>query len=109
MTIKQYTDIGHDSPHDLIWIFLPDGLNKVRSGATFTHELLWGPEIVNCWRGRYEVATGFCSIVPPENCVTGTRPPLFLVDMLNANFAPVRFYYFKNGIVSFSPNPKRRK
>lgn len=73
-----------------------------------THELVWGGEtkIEDHWRGRYDTGTAFCSIVPPQDKLGRKRPPDGLLTLLRHRFSVVRFYYFTDGVESFSPNPK---
>lgn len=106
-TITQYMDIGHADPKDIIWIFRDLQIEKVMAGQTLTHGRLWGEEeIKNHWRGRYERKTGYCSIVAPVGELV-KRPHRPLLEELKLNFHIVRFYFFADGIESFSPNPKK--
>ena len=109
--IKQYTDIGHINPKDKLWIFLDDDLQVVSAGKRRTHTSVWGIEtnIESCWRGRYEVATGYCSITPSEFQLNMRRPPSWLLTLLRNQFSVVRFYYFVDGVDSFSPNPNSKE
>lgn len=105
-----YTDIGHNSEADILWIILDGELNTMRRGGNWTHELLWGEDIVKCWRGRYEIATGKCSIAPPESAIgKAYRPPMSVWNKLTSAFPVFRFYYFADVADEFSPNPRDRR
>ncbi len=104
-----YTDIGHGDPNDVIWIVRGYDIEKIAAGFDRTHELIWGETAtLNHWRGRYDVRTAFCSIAPPENSIM-RRPPSALLEMLGREFSIVRFYFFKDGVQSITPNPRKRK
>jgi hypothetical protein len=92
--ITVYTDIGHDDPRDLLWLFTGGQVDHVRSGQTFTHEIIYGTvETDNHWRGRFEVATGFCSIAAPID-QEGLMPPKGLLQLLRDAFPVTKFHYF---------------
>lgn len=104
-----YTDIGHDDPKAIIWALLGYDFNQVLAGHTWTHEALWGPEIVESWRGRFDPKTGFCSIAPPASLIGSMRrPPVILMEQLQQRFDPLRFFFFSDGVEEFEPNRKRR-
>ncbi len=111
MDIKQYADIGHGSPKDLVWIAIDSDLQVVSAGKNRTHTSVWGLEtnIEGHWRGRYDVATGYCSIATSEFEIHMRRPPRWLLTLLRDQFSVVKFYYFADGIESFSPNPRKSK
>ena len=90
----EYTSIGHGNPKDIIWIFMDEELNKVTRGETLTHTLLWGKDIDNYWRGRYEKSTGYCSIAPPADKLMYARPSQAILDILTSNFSVTKFFYF---------------
>ena len=110
---KAYTDIGHKGNDDAIWIVRNGALESVLRVTSkgqeepWTHWRIWGGESKELWHGRYDVSSGFCSIVPPEG-VQYRRPPKVILDLLTAHFSVFRFYYFAGGVESFSPNPKSR-
>lgn len=105
--IKQWTDIGHNNPQDNVWILIDNDLQVVSAGKGRTHTSVWGVEtnVESHWRGRYEVSTGYCSIAPSEQGLNFRRPPRGLLVLLREQFSVVRFYYFADGVDSFSPNP----
>lgn len=106
--VKVYTDIGHDDPRDVIWLYREGRVDQMTAGGEFTHEKLYGlVRTENSWRGRYEVSTGYCSIAAPLS-QTGRHPPKILTDMLSAAFSVTKFHIFYGHVVeSFSPNPER--
>ncbi len=106
----KYTDIGHSHRNDILWIMIDDELNVISAGESRTHELVWGGEtnIEDHWRGRYELSTAYCSIVPPSGKLGLRRPPGGILSQLRQRFSVVRFYYFTDGVQSFSPNPHRK-
>lgn len=108
MAQVKYTDIGHGSPNDVLWMFADDTLYAMPAGMSRTHELVWGGDktIDDHWKGRYETGTGYCSITPPASSMSRRMPPQWLRDALNQQFGVVRFYYFANVEDEFSPNPK---
>ena len=110
MTQIKYTDIGHSHKNDILWIMIEDELNVIAAGESRTHELVWGGEanIEDHWRGRYELSTAYCSIVPPNTKLGLRRPPNGILSQLRDRFSIVRFCYFTNGAQSFSPNPRKR-
>ena len=101
--IRQYTDIGHKAPDDIIWLWERDDLLTTKAvtsrGQTepHSHWRLWGSEAQEHWKGRFEEATGFCSIAPPYGEENTVRPPSALLDALVAAFKVARFYYFRCG------------
>jgi hypothetical protein len=108
--VREYMDIGHADPRDVLWFFNRDTLEIETTSAARdqTHEKKWGMlECERTWRGRYEVTTGRVSIAPPLSGKISDRPPETLLRLLNEKFDVVRFYYFEGMPVSFSPNPKR--
>lgn len=109
---KHYWQIGHKSPDDVIWLMSGYDFNAITAGPHFhkgpcTHEMLFGKDSENYWRGRYERLTGFCSILPPALWQGHKRPPQVILDTLKARFSVVRFYFFSDGVESFTPNPER--
>lgn len=109
--IIRYTDIGHSDPKDTLWLLQGAAFESVSVGAgggrPLTHEGLWGGEANDYWHGRYDVATGFCSIVPPHEETNYKRPPAALLEILKSHFSVVRFYFFSRGVESWSPNPRK--
>lgn len=107
----KYTDIGHSKPNDVLWILIDHDMFTLTAGQSRTHELIWGGEarIDDCWKGRYELGTGYCSITPPEKQMGRRRPPDEILSLLRSRFSIVRFYFFTDGVDSFSPNPPRIK
>ena len=106
--IVSYEDIGHSRKDDILWIFLDDHLQIVSAGSNRTHMGVWGVDtnIEECWRGRYEVRTGLCSIVAPESKSHLRRPPEWILSLLRGGFGVVEFHYFYDGGVdAFEPNP----
>ena len=110
--IRQYTDIGHRSPEDAIWLFDGRDIQMVKSGRPSgqieeprTHHRIWGAASDDLWHGRYEAKTGLCSIVPAYGEENFRRPPAALLELLKSHFSVVRFYFFAGGVESFSPNP----
>lgn len=108
MSTMKYTDIGHSNPNDAIWILFEDELIVMPAGQSRTHELIWGGEIdiEDHWRGRRDYVTAFCSIAPPQNKLGLRRPPKALLTALRDRFSIARFYYFTDGVDSFSPSLK---
>lgn len=106
-----YTDIGHSDKNDVLWILVDGSFYSLAAGSSRTHELVWGGdnEIEKCWRGRFEVQTGFCTIAPPSHLAAFRRPPQNILDTLTSNFSIVKFYFFTDGVEEFEPNPSRRK
>jgi hypothetical protein len=103
----QYTDIGHSDPDDMLWILHNDKLDVVKrvtsaGGEPWTHWTLWGGEMNECWRGRYEARTGFCSLSAPRGD-TGSQPPAALLETLKARFRVAAFYFFPDGASSAVP------
>lgn len=111
MAQVKYTDIGHAHPNDILWILVDGDMWTMPAGQSRTHELIWGGDvkIEDHWRGRYDMATAYCSIAPPKKSIGRRRPPETLLSELRSRFSIVRFYYFADGVQSFSPNPKRVK
>jgi hypothetical protein len=113
--VCQYTDIGHESPDDIIWILRGTKLEcskRITSSGQaepWTHWLLWGGVKDECWRGRFEPSTGYCSIVAPTE-QTGRRPPSSLLKTLQTSFAVKKFYFFRqpNGEAeTIPPSPRK--
>lgn len=106
----KYTDIGHSRPNDVLWIWIDDELQVLSAGSSRTHELVWGGDvkIEDYWKGRYEQSTGYCSITPPASKLGLRRPPSSILDILKNRFSIVRFYFFTDGVDSFSPNPRKK-
>ena len=110
--VKTCMDIGYRNIDDAIWL-IRNGSLEVISRVTFsdqepwTHCRLWGGKVMGSWHGRYDVGSGFCSIVPPEK-LQYRRPTKAVLDLLTARFSVFRFYYFSGGVESFSPNPAKR-
>jgi hypothetical protein len=104
-----YTDIGHSNPNDILWILIDFDFHSLSAGLSRTHELVWSGDvqIEDCWRGRYEVKTGYCSIVPPSSFPARRRPPQTILDTLTSKFSIFRFYFFADGVEAFSPNPRK--
>jgi hypothetical protein len=106
--VKVYTDIGHLDERDLLWAVCGGVVETAPNLREDTHLKHWGEEIQNCWRGRFERNTGFCSILGPAG--TQHVSPLALRQMLVDAFPVTRFYFFADGIghspFNFSPNPK---
>ncbi len=92
----EYTDIGHAHPNDVIWILIGGELRHMSAGYVRTHELIWGGDvkIEDHWRGRFEVATGYCSVAWPHGSLA--NPPEYLVVLLNEHFKISKFYCFIN-------------
>ncbi|MGD0088565.1 MAG: hypothetical protein ABSE73_01470 [Planctomycetota bacterium] len=111
--IREYTDIGHNTPHAILWAMRwPQShtLEHIERGGgddPRTHSKVWGALFDEYWRGRYETLTGFCSIAPPYGMENAKRPPPELLATLKAHFRVVRFFYFTPDVHSFSPNPRR--
>ncbi len=106
-----YSDIGHSSKHDVLWILIDYSMQVLTVGSVGrTHEMMWGEdiEIDNCcWRGRYEPSTGFCSIVPPRTQSYMRRPPQEIQMLLQWRFSVVKFHFFADQVDSFEPNNKK--
>ncbi len=107
----KYTDIGHSKPNDVLWVQVDGDLWVMPAGQNRTHELVWGGDvnIDEHWRGRFELGSGFCSITPPIKSIGRRRPPESLLSQLNQQFNVMRFYYFTDGVDSFTPNPREAK
>ena len=69
-----YTDIGHRSEGDLLWVFTHTGKLDVRPLSEGTHNSIWGIRAMGMWRGRLEIKTGRLSIVPPTLHKSGLIP-----------------------------------
>lgn len=107
--IAAYTDIGHNSARDILWVMNGYELETIiRGNGDNTHDKLWGVAVQDHWRGRYEYSTGFCSIAPPYGEENRKRPPTALLEILKLRFSIVQFYYFAGGVEVFSPNPRSK-
>jgi hypothetical protein len=104
--ITKWTDIGLSDPRDVLWIMRGLDFESVSVGAKggeWTHHAIWGINIGGNWRGRYEIATGFCSIIPPHGEESRKRAPAALLDILKLRFSIKRFYFFSRIVQSFAP------
>ena len=60
-----YGDIGHGRPGDVMWAW-KDGKFKTSDANAFHHNV-WGPEVRQGWRGRYDKYHEAIMIVPTES------------------------------------------
>ena len=92
--VEKYTDIGHNDPKDILWIVWRGKVETAVSEDALSHVQHWGLEAVtNCWRGRFEVLTGRCSITPPEG-LNSRHPPQALTKALDGLFPVREFHIF---------------
>ena len=89
-----YTDIGHGmaSFNSELWLYKTDHL-ETHNAATGTHNSIWGPAAMHCWRGRYDSQMRLLSVAPPV-LEQLEMPPAALVGVLKVKFNFGDAYYF---------------
>lgn len=81
-TSVEYIDIGHgmSSFTSMLWLYR-DGKLETHSAATGTHNGVWGPEAMHCWRGRFDMQTRQISIAKPALEYQESPPPELLAAL----------------------------